>query len=88
MMKRFLRDRETHLHEENADLRGGLVTERSEQLLAKEALIQTVYEHSSEFHIVVVQAWDGVFRFEEINPACAEIVQSHARPGPSGPQSR
>src|SRR5882757_2497506 len=54
----LLRDRETHLHEENADL-GRLVTERSEQLLAKEALIQTVYEHSSEFHIVVAQIRDG-----------------------------
>ena len=39
-----LRIRETHLHEENADL-GRLVTERSAQLQAKEALIQAVYEH-------------------------------------------
>jgi PAS domain S-box-containing protein len=67
-----LRDRETHLHEQNADL-GRLVTERSAQLLAKEALIQTVYEHSSEYHIVVAQIRDGVFRLEEINPSALKL---------------
>jgi PAS domain S-box-containing protein len=71
----LLRDRETHLHEENADL-GRLVTERSEQLLAKEALIQTVYEHSSEFHIVVAQIRDGVFRLEEMNPAALKLYRA------------
>jgi signal transduction histidine kinase/CheY-like chemotaxis protein len=71
----ILRNRETHLHEENADL-GRLVTERSMQLLAKEALIQTVYEHSTEYHLVVAQIRDGVFRLEEINPAALRLCQS------------
>jgi len=70
-----LRDRQTHLNEENADL-GRLVTERSAQLLAKEALIQTVYEHSSEYHIVVAQVHDGVFRLEEVNPAALKLYKA------------
>ncbi len=70
-----LRDRETHLHEQNADL-GRLVTERSAQLLAKEALIQTVYEHSSEYHIVLAQIRDGVFRLEEINPSALKLYKA------------
>ncbi|MDB6083300.1 MAG: hybrid sensor histidine kinase/response regulator [Gammaproteobacteria bacterium] len=70
-----LRDRQTHLHEENADL-GRLVTERSAQLMAKEALIQTVYEHSSEYHMVVAQIRDGVFRLEEMNPAALKFYKA------------
>jgi PAS domain S-box-containing protein len=70
-----LRDRQTHLHEENADL-GRLVTERSAQLLAKEALIQTVYEHSSEYHIVVAEIRDGVFQLQEMNPAALKLYKA------------
>jgi PAS domain S-box-containing protein len=71
----ILRIRETHLHEENADL-GRLVLERSEQLLAKEALIQTVYEHSTEYHLVVAQIRDGVFLLEEVNPAALKLYKA------------
>ena len=71
----LLRDRETHLHEQNADL-GRLITERSAQLLAKEALIQTVYEHSSEYHVVVAQIRADAFRLEEINPAALKLYKA------------
>jgi PAS domain S-box-containing protein len=71
----ILRIRETHLHEKNADL-GRLVTERSLQLMAKEALIQTVYEHSTEYHLVVGQHGDGLFVLEEMNPAALKLYKS------------
>jgi PAS domain S-box-containing protein len=67
-----LRERETHLTEENADL-GRLVTARSEELRAKEALIHAVYEYSSEGHIVVREIGDGRFRVEEVNPAALAL---------------
>jgi PAS domain S-box-containing protein len=70
-----LRIRETHLHEENADL-GRLVTERSAQLQAKEALIQAVYEHSSEYHLVVAEIRSGEFRLEEMNPAALKMYKA------------
>jgi PAS domain S-box-containing protein len=70
-----LRIRETHLHEENADL-GRLVTERSAQLQAKEALIQAVYEHSSEYHLVVAEFRRGQFRLEEMNPAALKMYKA------------
>ena len=70
-----LRIRETHLHEENADL-GRLVTERSAQLQAKEALIQALYEHSSEYHLVVSEIRDGLFRLEEMNPAALKMYKA------------
>jgi len=73
--ERMIRDRETHLHEENADL-GRLVTERSEQLQAKEALIQAVYDHSSECHIVVVEESGGEFRLQEMNPAALSLYRT------------
>lgn len=63
-----LRERETHLTEQNADL-GRLVTARSEELRAKEALIHAVYEYSSEGHIVVREIDTGRFVVEEVNPA-------------------
>src|SRR6266850_3902341 len=70
-----LRIRESHLHEENADL-GRLVTERSAQLQAKEALIQAVYEHSSEYHLVVAEIPRGRFRLEEMNPAALKMYKA------------
>jgi PAS domain S-box-containing protein len=70
-----LRIRESHLHEENADL-GRLVTERSAQLQAKEALIQAVYEHSSEYHLVVGEIRRGQFRLEEMNPAALKMYKA------------
>ena len=70
----MLREREQHLTEENADL-GRLVTARSAQLHAKEALISAVYEHSSECHVVVQELDSGQFRVEEINPAALSLCR-------------
>lgn len=47
--------------------------ERSAQLAATEALIQTFFEHSSECHAVLVETEDGRFRYEEINPAALRL---------------
>lgn len=71
-LDQVLREREQHLTEENADL-GRLVTARAAELLAKEALISAVYEHSSECHIVVRELGPGRFRVEEMNPAALAL---------------
>src|SRR6267154_295430 len=55
---------------------GSLVTERSAQLQAKEALIQAVYEHSSEYHLVVAEIRGGQFRLEEMNPAALKMYEA------------
>jgi len=47
--------------------------ERSVQLQAKETLIQTFFEHSSQCHVVFVVTDDGKFRYEEINPATLQL---------------
>jgi PAS domain S-box-containing protein len=55
---------------------GSDITERSEQLLAKEALIQTVYEHSTEYHLVFAQLRAGVFLLQEVNPAALKLYKT------------
>ncbi len=45
------------------------IEERTAQLLSKEALIATFYNHSSEYHAVLAETDDGQFRYEEANPA-------------------
>jgi PAS domain S-box-containing protein len=45
------------------------IEERTAQLLSKEALISTFYNHSSEYHAVLAETDDGRFRYEEANPA-------------------
>jgi PAS domain S-box-containing protein len=45
------------------------IEERTEQLLSREALITTFYNHSSEYHAVIAETDDGRFRYEEANPA-------------------
>jgi PAS domain S-box-containing protein len=47
--------------------------ERSMQLQAKETLIRTFFEHSSQCHVVFVVTEDGKFRYEEINPATLQL---------------
>jgi PAS domain S-box-containing protein len=45
------------------------IEERSAQLLSKDALITTFYNHSSEYHAVIAETENGRFRYEEANPA-------------------
>ena len=49
------------------------IQERTRQLAATEALIQTFFEHSSECHAVLIEEGDGQFRYEEINPATLRL---------------
>ncbi len=51
------------------------VAERTAQLFTKEALIETFYNHSSECHAVLIDADDGNFRYEEINPATLRLYR-------------
>jgi PAS domain S-box-containing protein len=45
------------------------IAERTAQLAATEAVIQTFFQHSSECHAVLVESDEGRFRYEEVNPA-------------------
>jgi PAS domain S-box-containing protein len=45
------------------------VAERSAELLASRALVQTFFNYASEYHSILVEVGDGRFRYEEINPA-------------------
>jgi PAS domain S-box-containing protein len=63
---------EARLREANANLERR-IAERSAQLLAREVLIRTFYEHSSECHAVLAEVAEGVFRYEEINPATLRL---------------
>jgi PAS domain S-box-containing protein len=67
-----LRDSEARLLEANASL-AQRVEERTTQLLAKEALIRSFYEHSSECLAVLAETSHGTFRYEEINPATLRL---------------
>jgi PAS domain S-box-containing protein len=49
------------------------IAERTRQLTATEALIQTFFNHSSECHAVMVEEGDGQFRYEEANPATLQL---------------
>jgi PAS domain S-box-containing protein len=49
------------------------IAERTQQLTATEALIQTFFNHSSECHAVMVEESDGQFRYEEANPATLQL---------------
>ena len=49
------------------------IQERTQQLAATEALIQTFFDHSSECHAVLIEEGDGRFRYEEINPATLRL---------------
>jgi PAS domain S-box-containing protein len=67
-----LRESEAHLKDVNATLERR-IEQRTAQLLAREALIRIFYEHSSECHAVLVEAEEGRFRYEEINPATLRL---------------
>jgi PAS domain S-box-containing protein len=49
------------------------IEERTARLTATEALIQTFFFHSSECHAVLVEADEGQFRYEEVNPATLRL---------------
>ncbi len=51
------------------------IEERTGQLMAREALINTFFKHSSEFHAVFSRDGDGCFRYEEINPATLRLYK-------------
>ena len=45
------------------------IEERTAQLRSNEALIETFYNHSSEYHAVIAETDNGQFRYDEANPA-------------------
>jgi len=51
------------------------IQDRTQQLAATEALIQTFFRHSSECHAVLSEQSDGQFRYEEINPATLRLYR-------------
>ena len=51
------------------------IEDRTRQLAASEALIQTFFNHSSECHAVIVEEDDGNFRFAEVNPATLRLYK-------------
>jgi PAS domain S-box-containing protein len=51
------------------------IEERTQQLAAKEALIRTFFDHSSECHAVLVEAGEGQYRYEEVNPATLRVYR-------------
>jgi PAS domain S-box-containing protein len=66
------RQREAELRRLNETLEQR-IKDGTERLLARETLIRTFYEHSSECHAVLVETEDGQFRYEEINPATLSL---------------
>jgi PAS domain S-box-containing protein len=52
---------------------GRRIGERTAQLAATEAVIQTFFLHSSECHAVMVEVDQGKFRYLEVNPATLQL---------------
>lgn len=67
-----LRASEMNLKEVNTALESR-IQERTAELLAREALIRTFYEHSSECHAVLGSDGSGTFIYREINPATLKL---------------
>ncbi len=51
------------------------VEDRTRQLAASEALIQTFFNHSSECYSIIVEEDDGHFRYAEVNPATLRLYR-------------
>src|ERR1700722_17584544 len=51
------------------------IEDRTRQLAASEALIQTFFNHSSECYAVIVEEDDGKFRYAEANPATLRLYK-------------
>ncbi len=51
------------------------IAERTQQLLSREALLRTFFDHSSEYHAVFIADDNDQFRYEEINPATERLYQ-------------
>jgi PAS domain S-box-containing protein len=51
------------------------IEDRTRQLAASEALIQTFFNHSSECYAVIVEEDDGHFRYAEVNPATLRLYK-------------
>jgi PAS domain S-box-containing protein len=51
------------------------IEDRTRQLAASEALIQTFFHHSSECYAILIEENDGHFRFAEINPATLRLYK-------------
>ena len=67
-----LRAKEAQLEEANRTLEK-VVAERTSQLISREALLNTMYEHSTECHAVLREMADGGFCYEEVNPATLRL---------------
>jgi PAS domain S-box-containing protein len=63
---------EANLREANVNLERR-IAERTAQLVAREVLIRTFYQHSSECHAVLAETSAGGFRYEEVNPATLNL---------------
>ena len=55
------------------------IEDRTRQLAASEALIQTFFNHSSECYAVIVEEDDGQFRYAEANPATLRLYKKTPR---------
>ena len=73
LAEQALKQTESRLREANATLEAN-IERRSAQLQAREALIRTFYEHSSECHAVLKEAGE-TFIYEEINPATLSLYE-------------
>ena len=51
------------------------IEDRTRQLAASEALIQTFFNHSSECYAVIVEEDNGHFRYAEVNPATLRLYK-------------
>jgi PAS domain S-box-containing protein len=70
--ERALLDSQLALRKVNANLEQQVV-ERTAQLMIREALIRTFYEHSSECHAILEELPEGAFRYQEVNPATLRL---------------
>jgi PAS domain S-box-containing protein len=68
------RDSEARLREANSELERR-VAQNTAQLVARETLIRTFYQHSSECHAILAEVREGIFRYEEINPATLRLYR-------------